>query len=43
MKRILLISSFLTIFIAGFALNADSLYLQKDYIGAMKLYEEQLK
>ena len=43
MKRILLISSFLTIFIAGFAINADSLYLQKDYIGAMKLYEEQLK
>ena len=43
MKRILLISSLLTIFIAGFALNADSLYLQTDYIGAMKLYEEQLK
>ena len=30
MKRILLISSFLTIFIAGLAINADSLYLQKD-------------
>ncbi|MFW5548300.1 MAG: tetratricopeptide repeat protein, partial [Bacteroidales bacterium] len=43
MKRILLISSFITIFIAGFALNADSLYLQKDYIGAMKGYEAQLK
>ena len=43
MKRYILLFSFLTFFIAGFAIDADSLYLQKDYIGAMKLYEEQLK